>query len=427
MHRRGPIQVLFASLFALGLATAVTGCPRAGNGKGGRDVSLNGEKNLTNGVWLFGYDATQARNLVTRAKSNDGLIPVHLSMDADGEAHLSLVGDCHVAGKYQYQTGTGIEDHITITSEDQAKAMLPYSFLSFAGEYKQSSHFEIHYRSPGDYVAPSGAFQLTGSGCSQTTHVITQLTVGAFKTTTGNQVSAGGSGGVNGGPQVGGGTQSGNSQATSGGDIQSCGGGAAPAQAPGIFGIPGFAPPVLPMGGAPDQCSHPLKLTLAPVNGVAPQAGDKNATGSSVACQDSGLMSATSLGFHFDGSVFTLQSDQLKSVDPDVKHDFACVGAIAPAEAFAMDKIILFLKARPAVQAHVSVSCTPLFMGPNASDLHMNMLRAKFAAAGLTARVTFDQCATGMFNPIPVGNGVHVELIAGCADIPSPPKPKCSK
>ncbi len=406
MLRIFPIRRFVAgSCLALIALAATSGCrvtaPRP------PDYSLNGEKNLTNGVWMFGFDKVAARQLADRARA-DGLIAVRL-VDTGAGAQLEILHGCYVQGRYEYKQGATLDDSISIKSKDELAAKLPFSYGSFEGSFSQSSELRIEYRTPGDFVAPTSQFQLTGA-CQGATHVVTHLTIGAFRTSSAAQAGAQGSGNFLGGPGFGGGNGSSNEQATAGGNFDSC------KNDFNLFGLP----------AAPLECSIPLKLTLAPIGGAAPAApgapgGTMEASAGASTCADSSVMAMQGQGFHFDGKVFTIERPQLQALDPQVKSDFACVGAMTPAENVAMDAVIAFLKKRPGVNAHVSVSCTPILLGPMSSNLHMNMLQAKFAAAGLTGRVSFNECLGTLF---PVGNGVQVELVAGCSDHPAPPKPK---
>lgn len=371
------------------------------------DDSFNGEKNLTNDVWMFGFNKLAARDLAVRARG-EGLIAVRLTRTPEG-AQLQLLQGCFVHGRYQYKQASMVNDSIVIKSKDELMATLPYSYGSFSGSFSQSSELRIEYRSPGDFVAPTTQFQLTGN-CEGATHVVTHLTIGAFRLSSSAQSGVSGGGNFLGGPQIGGGSGGSNEQSTEGGNFDACGKDYS------------FLGPAAPL-----DCSIPLRLTLAPVGGAAPAApgapgGTMEASSGASTCADSSVMAMQGQGFHFDGKVFTIERPQLQGLDPQVKNDFACVGAMSPAENVAMDAVIAFLKKRPGVSAHVSVSCTPILLGPMASNLHMNMLQAKFAAAGLTGRVSFNECLGTLF---PVGNGVHVELVAGCSDHPAPPKPKC--
>jgi hypothetical protein len=392
-----------ASLLAL--ASIFVGCaakpPRPG------DYSINGEKNLTNGVWMFGFDKLAARQLADRARG-EGLIAVRLVRTGD-DAHLDIISDCHVDGRYQYRSMTTLDDRIVIKSSDELKAKLPFSYGTFEGELSSKSELRIEYRTPGDYVAPSAPFQLTGN-CGAATHVITHLTIGAFKSSSAaaNNASAGASGfgGIGGS----GGSSSSNEQSTAGGNFESC------KMDYNIFGA-----------AAPLECSMPLKVTLAPVNGApAPSApGAAPVTNTASACGDQSVMANQNGGFSFDGSVFLIERPQLAKVNAAAKINFPCLPGIDPAENMALDGVVMFLKKRPGVQAHVSVYCTVLMPGfdPASADLHKQAIQGKFAAAGVAGRVAFDSCV-GM-PPFSVGDGVSVELVAGCTDLSAPPAQKC--
>jgi len=403
--RRARLGVSLLSLVIAGVACRAKP-PRTG------DRSLNGEKNLTNAVWMFGFDKFAARQLSNRARE-DGLIAVRLVDTGTDEAHLKVISDCRVGGRYQYRSMGMINDKIVIKSSDELKAKLPFSYGTFEGELSQSSELRIEYRSPGDYVGPSGPFQLTGN-CSQATHVVTHLTIGAFKSaaSAANKTSAGGGALGMGGS---GGSSSSNEQETSGGSFESC------KMDYGLFG-----------STAPLECSQPLKLTLAPIGGTP--APDTTTPGGVVAasvtagvntCSDQSVMANQSGGFAFDGSKFVIEKPQIAKMNAAARINFACLPTMDPGEDMALNGVIEFLKKRPGVRAHVSVYCSVLVPGldPASAELHKQAVQGKFAAGGVAAQVSFDSCL-GMA-PFMIGDGVSVELVGGCTDLSAPPHPKC--
>jgi hypothetical protein len=394
---------------ALFLAAVVAvGCPARPPRTG--DDSLNGEKNLTNGVWMFGFDKVAARQLADRARG-DGLIAVRLVRNGDG-AHLELINDCRVEGRYQYRSMSTLDDRIVIKSSDELKAKLPFSYGTFEGEFSQKSELSIEYRSPGDYVAPGAPYQVNGN-CGQATHVITHLTIGAFRSSSAaaNKASAGG--GIW-GMGASGGSSSSNEQSTAGGNFDSC------KMDYNLFGA-----------AAPLECSMPLKLTLAPIGGTAAPAAPGAAPGAAPAvagastCGDQSVMANQNAGYAFDGRVFLIEHPHLNKMNAGVKINFSCLPTLDPAEHMAIDAVVMFLKKRPGVQAHVSVYCTVLVPGldPASADLHKQALQGKFAAGGVAGRVSFDSCVS--MPPFSMGDGVSVELVSGCTDLSAPPAPKC--
>jgi len=403
-------RLLSGSFVFFGIVALASACrvkaPRAG------DRSLNGEKNLTNGVWMFGFDKIAARQLSERARGN-GLIAVRLMDSEDGQAQLQIVDGCFVSGKYQYRSMSMLNDKIVIKDEDELKATLPFSYGKFEGSFNQKSALAIEYRTPGDFVAPGGPYQLTGT-CTGATHVVTHLTIGAFRSGSSASMSASGSGSLMGGPGASGGTSSSNDQETSGGNFDSC---------KNDFNLFGAAVPL--------ECSIPLKLTLAPVGGApAPAPGAPADPGAPVmasasTCTDQIVMGNTNNGYAFDGRVFTIEHPHLSKMDASVKFNFACLPAMSPSESFALDGVIAFLKKRPGVRAHVSVYCTVLVPGidPASADLHKQTVQGKFAAAGVAGQVSFDSCVG--FPPFSMGDGISVELVAGCTDMTAPPPAKC--
>lgn len=393
----------------MGLVIAGVACsarpPRTG------DRSLNGEKNLTNAVWMFGFDKFAARQMANRARE-DGLIAVKLVDSGADEAHLQVIEDCRVTGRYQYRSMGTINDKIVIKSSTELKATLPFTYGAFAGEFSQNSELRIEFRSPGDYVGPSGPFTVTGN-CSQATHVVTHLTIGAFRSgasasnkagASANAYGAGGSGG----------TSSSNEQETSGGNFESC------KLDYNLFGA-----------HAPLECSQPLKLTLAPIGGTSaaptPNGGVAQTamSGGINTCSDQTVMANQNAGFAFDGRAFVIERPHLVKMNANAKVNFSCLPGMDPGESLALDGVISFLKKRPGVRAHVSVYCSVLVPGldPASADLHKQAVQQKFAGAGVASQVSFDSCL-GMA-PFMIGDGVSVELVGGCTDLSAPPQQKC--
>jgi hypothetical protein len=367
-------------------------------------------KQMFQGVWLFGYDATESRQLTDRAKSNKGLIAVQLVPAGDGTTQLNVLERCYVQGAYQYKDASMSGGTIAIKNQDELRAQLPFTYAKFGAQFQQSSHLEIEYRSPGDFSTDERTFQLSGE-CAGATHVVTYLTVGAFRQKSGASQSGGFTGGglLPGGPNGAFGSSGSNETTVSGGNLETCGQGGG-----GFFG----ASPNI-------DCSTPLRVTLMPIGGAAPAGGDAPAQGASVAaCADPDTISNQSMGFAFDGRLFVIEKPQLSVLDAQVNAEFACTENISVAENKALDGVIGYLKTHPSVRAHVSVACTPLLgplLSPARSDLHAQKVMAKFAGAGLTGRVEIKDCGT-LF---PVGNGLYVALTSGCSDHPTPTPPRC--
>ncbi|MGZ3421378.1 MAG: hypothetical protein ACXVEF_30135 [Polyangiales bacterium] len=396
------LRLFQGSLLALAAAAAVSAC-RPKSPTSPEQVG----KTMFTGVWLFGYDATESRQLTDRAKSNKGLIAVSLSPAADGTTQLSVLEGCYVQGSYAYKEGSMSSGTIAIKNQDELKAQLPFTYAKFGAQLQQSSSLEIEYRSPGDYSTDSRNFQLSGE-CGGATHVVTYLTVGAFRQKSGASQSGSFTGGGLMGPNATVGSSGSNEQTQNGGNIETCG------QSGGGF-----------FGAAPNvDCSTPLRVTLVPIGGGAAAPGGGPAPAAVAACADPGTIANQTMGFSFDGRLFVIERSQLATLDAQISAEFACTDQISPAENKALDGVVTYLQSHPAVRAHVSVACTPLLgplLSPARSDLHAQKIMGKFASAGLNGRVEIKDCGT-LF---PVGNGVYVALTSGCSDHPTPTPPKC--
>ncbi len=338
-------------------------------------------------IWLFAYNAQETDDLLAKLRAQKGLIAVAYTVGSDGRKMLQIIEQCQVTGNYHYERTPTTDLSLAMHSEDEAKLMLPVSYGAFSAAFKQSSTVEIKYRSPGSFFASDDAVSISGD-CSQATHVIGSLSVGAYETHIASAQGVSANAGAA-GQNLGGVNSSDSSeQKVSAGDFNACESGDSS------------------LAGAPEQCAQPLRIKLREIKKL-----DQNVE----ACNDDAFM-VQGHGYAFDGKVFTIMSDQLGKLDSSARVHFACDESLIDAEADAVTEVMSFLDQNPSVKAHISVRCNtasmmaiPPLLTPS-PDLHANALRGlvgKYVSAG---KVTIDSCY------VPGSTGVFIELTAGCKE-----------
>lgn len=106
---------------------------------------------------------------------------------------LRIVDQCSLAGKYAWRRTTLATDTVEIQSADELWAKLPLGAASLEGELGRTGRLAVR-------TTVSGQLQLEGSGelpndgtCSGVTHVVTAISVGAFRLMSGGSARAQGS------------------------------------------------------------------------------------------------------------------------------------------------------------------------------------------------------------------------------------------
>jgi hypothetical protein len=112
---------------------------------------------------------------------------------------LRIVDTCKIPGSYAWKKTTLSTDSTDIRDEDDLYAKLPLGAVTLSGQLKTSGSLHVQ-------TTVSGQMQLvgtvgdatSGAECARATHLVTALSVGAFKLEAGGDVSAGGGAEVHG-------------------------------------------------------------------------------------------------------------------------------------------------------------------------------------------------------------------------------------
>ena len=239
------------------LVSAVLGAMSFGTGCRGRNLASGlADTPTVEGQARCGVTKSQARPLIIEWPSSDrgaleglverggGLVAVRYE-----GCEMELVRRCEVAGDYRY---TGVEpkrDDQMFRSADELYAKIPLGAAQLEAELERHGALALEMTVVGHYEAAREQVtraELRGA-CERATHVISMVTVGAFKLSTagGAEVSAGAS--VMGG--AGGGVSSAAERGfeRSDGDPGRCGGGAGGDAAP------------------PERCGALLRLEVEPI------------------------------------------------------------------------------------------------------------------------------------------------------------------
>jgi hypothetical protein len=106
---------------------------------------------------------------------------------------LKIVDRCKLAGSYAWHRTTLSTDATQIRDEDELYAKLPLGAVALAGELKTRGSLEVETTVVGQLQLVGKAADDTTSGaeCERATHLVTALSVGAFRLVAGGEVSAG--------------------------------------------------------------------------------------------------------------------------------------------------------------------------------------------------------------------------------------------
>ena len=150
----------------------------------------------------------QDNPLVTEwAASEKANLEAHLARGAVVVAYsgceLRLLPDCPVRGGYQWRRTTTSTDVIEIRDEDELYAKLPLGAVTLEGELQRSGRLAVQTTVSGQLVLQGLVLEdiARNPACVGATHVMGQLSVGAFKLRSGGSMKTGGGVGV---PMVGG-------------------------------------------------------------------------------------------------------------------------------------------------------------------------------------------------------------------------------
>ena len=106
---------------------------------------------------------------------------------------LQIVDGCKLSGKYVWQPTTLASDTVEITNADELFAKLPLGAVTLEGELERTGRLAVR-------TTVAGQLRLDGmnetniprnGACASVTHVVTGISVGAFKLLSGGSLGAG--------------------------------------------------------------------------------------------------------------------------------------------------------------------------------------------------------------------------------------------
>lgn len=105
------------------------------------------------------------------------------------ECNLQILTRCELPGKYVYHPVTPKKDEVSITDEASLDLALPFYGASLGADLKRAGQLNVAMLIAGTYRMPRMGVdtRLLRGDCSQATHVITSMSVGAFRMYTGAQ------------------------------------------------------------------------------------------------------------------------------------------------------------------------------------------------------------------------------------------------
>jgi hypothetical protein len=136
---------------------------------------------------------------------------------------LKIVDRCRLSGAYAWKKTTLSTDTTDINDEDELYAKLPLGAASLSGQLKTSGSLHVQTTVSGQLqlVGKAADDATQGAECSRATHLVTALSVGAFRLVAGGTVKAAG-GAEMGRAGLGGSTAQARSILRAAGDAASC-------------------------------------------------------------------------------------------------------------------------------------------------------------------------------------------------------------
>jgi hypothetical protein len=106
---------------------------------------------------------------------------------------LRIVDRCKVPGSYAWKKTTLSTDTTDIRNEDELYAKLPLGAVGLSGDLKTAGTLHVQTTVAGQMRLEGKAAEddFGGAECSQATHLVTALSIGAFKLLAGGEVSGG--------------------------------------------------------------------------------------------------------------------------------------------------------------------------------------------------------------------------------------------
>jgi hypothetical protein len=220
-------------LRTLALASLASFLPAAGTGCGPTlpQAPRTLPSGASDGLARCKVAASQDRPLVTEwPASEKANLEARLSAGpvvvAYSGCNLRILNDCKVSkGRYVWQKTTLANDTVEIRNADELYAKLPLGAASLEGELQASGRLAVQ-------TSVAGQMTLEGvgtadvpraDGCADATHVISAVTVGAFKLKSGGELSASAGASVAGVGSTGGSSKSSETLMREAGDASKCG------------------------------------------------------------------------------------------------------------------------------------------------------------------------------------------------------------
>ena len=171
-------------------------CAGCGNGAIAQSVMPNGGLDPTP-LAKCAVAASHEQPLVTEwpasykarleALLHEGVVAVEYS-----GCDLRIVDTCRVAGTYAWKRTTLSTDTTDIHDEDDLYAKLPLGAASLSGQLRTSGSLHVQTTVAGQMqlIGNAATDATTGAECSRATHLVTALSIGAFKLVAGGEASA---------------------------------------------------------------------------------------------------------------------------------------------------------------------------------------------------------------------------------------------
>jgi len=109
---------------------------------------------------------------------------------------LSIVETCRVPGSYAWRRTTLSTDTVEISDADELYAKLPLGALGLEGELQRAGRLAVRTTVGGQRRLDALPSLPDDEGCRSVTHVVTAVSIGAFRLMSGGSLSAGGGVGV---------------------------------------------------------------------------------------------------------------------------------------------------------------------------------------------------------------------------------------
>jgi hypothetical protein len=132
------------------------------------------------------WPASEKANLEVRLR--EGAVAVAYS-----GCEMRLVPECRLGGGYQWLRTSVASDIIEIGNEDELYAKLPLGAVSLEGELRSTGRLAMQTTVTGQVRLASSAMPTAppSPSCAQATHVLSSMTIGAFKLRSGGTLKGG--------------------------------------------------------------------------------------------------------------------------------------------------------------------------------------------------------------------------------------------